>query len=269
MNKSYGLIVGLLALMWSVTVTAADASSEGQVAVSFDRAALADLEASLDSLMSDNTLVAEVVVTAVHNVGEDDEKITRQGAARVKVVDKNASLSLRYSAKLLQQMAQEATAQTTDSDAPTPTHDGVEELALSGVQPMLRAAHALQQELASADYIGAKSDTYQGNSARKLEFAVGEDRLTKRQRKYVKEYDGVLTVWIDAQGVPLASRTRIDASGRAFIVISFSITMDSDSHYRAHNGRLITTRRADYQLSAGAGERSERLVNKTLEVIDE
>jgi hypothetical protein len=265
--KTHILMVGLLVFCGCATAIAADDGAGADA--DFSQASLRDLKASLARLTADSNLVAEVVVNSAHNAGEDEELVSRTGAARVTVVDDDTGLSVRYSTQLLQQMAAEASARAADSDAPTPAYDGVDELSLPDIQPMLRAARAIGQELDSAEFIGAEADTYQGNNARRLDFALGEDRLTKRQRKYVKEYDGSFTVWIDEQGAPLASRTRIHARGRAFIVISFSITIESDSHYRVDNDRLITTRRADYQLSAGAGERSERLVNKTLEVIDE
>lgn len=235
----------------------------------FAQASLQQLNSSLARLEPQSPLTTEVALTSAHNAGEDEDMVSRTGRARAIVKDSGDGLSLSYSGELLQQMTLESQERADDPDAATPTLDGVDELTLPTVQPMLRAAAAIRQELQTAEYLGAEEDSYQGKRARRLEFNLSDERLTKRQRKYVKEYDGSYTVWTDEQGNPLASRTRMSARGRAFIVISFTITIESDSHYRVHDDRLITTRRADYQLSSGAGERSERLVNKTLEVIDE
>ncbi|WP_041521837.1 hypothetical protein [Gilvimarinus agarilyticus] len=235
----------------------------------FAQASLQQLNRALARLKPTGSLTTQVALSSAHNAGEDEDMISRTGRAWATVKDSDKGLSLNYSSELLQQMTLETQQRAADADAATPALDGVDELTLANVQPMLRAAAAIRQELQTAEYLGAEEDTYQGNRARRLEFTLSDERLTKRQRKYVKDYDGAYTVWTDEQGNPLASRTRMSARGRAFIVISFTITIESDSHYRVHDGRLITTRRADYQLSSGAGERSERLVNKTLEVIDE
>jgi len=265
--KIYGFLLGLLLAYGGGAALAAEQLT--LTAADFNQRSLHDLTSALTQLTASSPVKAIIAVKTLHDIGSGDDALSRTGAAQANILDDGAGLSIGYATQLLQLLATEQARRARDPDAATPTLDGLAELTLPNVQPMVHGSAALMRAMASANYQGAAAEDYQGNSARQLQFTLTQDQLTKRQRKYVKQYDGTFSVWIDEQGYPLASRTRIHARGRAFIVIRFSITIESDSHYQVYNDRLITARQTDYQLSAGAGERSERLVNKTLEVLDE
>ena len=73
-------------------------------------------------------------------------------------------------------------------------------------------------------------------------------------------------MWIDSDGVPLASRTTEPISGRAFWVLSFEVKEDENFLYGVSGDRLIAMKKEWKNLSFGAGERNEMRVTKTLQI---
>ena len=99
-----------------------------------------------------------------------------------------------------------------------------------------------------------KADTWNGKPARLLTFTVPMTKLPEQQRKYVKEFDATVSIWIAADGTPLASATHTTVKGRAFVVVSFE-AVDDDSHtYGVVGDRLLTLRSEKHNTSSGAGE---------------
>ncbi|MDO3381424.1 hypothetical protein [Gilvimarinus algae] len=227
---------------------------------------LADLQRALETLTQRLPVTGELAVEVMQKYGDGDDAVERKGAASARVVDSPEALSLAYGAELLASLEGEEAQRARDPDVATPAKDGVHELSPADARLMVRARDSLQRSINAAQYLGETEESYEQVPARRLDFALPISQLAKHERKYVKSYDGVLSVWIDENGVPLASRTRIDASGRVFIFIRFHFEVRSDRQFVVHGDRLLALEDRYYQQSRGAGERSERRVHKTLRV---
>ena len=130
---------------------------------------------------------------------------------------------------------------------------------------MVSAAPGLARAVDEAQFKGEKAEAWQGRPARRLSFSVPMSHLSKEQRKYVKDFDSTLDIWIAADGTPLASARRDAVAGRAFVVISFDAKDEESCTYAVSGDRLLTLRRESHNVSSGAGEHSEQRIVKTLQ----
>jgi len=230
--------------------------------------AQSDLKAALARLQGSTALKAALDTRTWHRNGDGKDAIETSGQASVQIEDGARGMQLSYSPDVLARMDAESQALARNPNAKTPTLNAAREFTPNDLRPMIFAAASLSRQLERASFKGDKLDSYQGKPARVLTYDVGADTLSDRDRKYVKEFDGKLTVWTTSDGTPLASRMTANASGRAFVVVSFNAQDEESSVYAVVGERLVAVRRERHNSSGGMGERGEDKVTKTLQVFD-
>lgn len=226
---------------------------------------LADLKAALARLQAQTPLKAALEVKTTDRHGEGKEAEEKSGAGGVLVEDGPRGLQVTYAKDLLARMEAESRQQGRDPKARTPTLWALGKLDATAVPPMLSAAGELARRLDDAIPKGEKAGAWHGVAARLLSFSIPDKRLSESARKYVKNFEGSLEVWIAADGTPLASAERETVSGRAFVVIAFEARQEEDCTYAVVGDRLLMLRRESYNLSSGAGEKGEQRVVMTLQ----
>ncbi|MCU6498825.1 hypothetical protein LPN04_13580 [Rugamonas sp. A1-17] len=227
---------------------------------------LADLKAALEHLQEPVPLKAALDSNVWRRNGEGKDADETSGQAAVGIEDGQRGMQLSYSRDMLARLDAEATAVARNPNAKTPTLNAAREFSPTDLRPMISAASSLAQMLEKTSFLSEKADVYQGKPARVLTFAQGIDVLADRDRKYVKEFDGRLNVWIAADGTPLASRITQSMHGRAFIVISFEAKNEESSVYALAGNRLVSIRKESRNTASGAGEKSEFKIVKTLQL---
>ena len=226
---------------------------------------LADLKAALARLQAQTPLKATLEVKASEKQGEGAEAVDKQGEAIVTLEDGARGLQVFYAKDLLARMDAEARQLARDPKAKTPTALGLGKLDTAEVLHMACAAPALARSLDESVFRSEKADTWNGRPARLLSFTLPLSKLPEQQRKYVKEFDSTLSIWIGADGTPLASAASTTVKGRAFVVVSFEALEESSLTYGVLGDRLMTLRSETHSTSRGAGERGEQRVVKTLQ----
>lgn len=227
---------------------------------------LAELKAALEHLQEPVPLKATLDSNVWRRNGEGKDADETSGQAAVGIEDGQRGMQLSYSRDMLARLDAEATAVARNPNAKTPTLNAAREFSPTDLRPMISAASSLAQMLEKTSFLSEKADVYQGKPARVLTFAQGIDVLADRDRKYVKEFDGRLNVWIAADGTPLASRITQSMHGRAFIVISFEAKNEESSVYALAGNRLVSIRKESRNTASGAGEKSEFKIVKTLQL---
>ncbi len=238
-----------------LAVTASAARADG----------LSDLKAALARLQAQTPLKATLDVRTMERRGDGADAFEKLGQASLTLEDGARGLQLLYARDTLARMDAEARQLVRDAKARTPTVWALARLDSAEVLPMVSAAQALSRGLDESVFKAEKADSFAGKPARLLTFTVPVSKLPEQQRKYVKEFDGTLSVWIGADGTPLASETHVAVKGRAFIVVSFDAVDDSSSTYAVVGDRLLALRSENHVSSSGAGERGEQRVVKTLQ----
>lgn len=231
--------------------------------------ALADLKAALDERTGTQPLNGELKVTVKHQLGKGDHADLREGQAQVIVRADSTGLQWGYSPEALVQKQRERQKTVRDPNAATPLLTAQAELNLPVVARHVSAVEHLQHWVALSEYQGHSSTQYLGEPARILTFHYGIERLSQRETRYAKNYQGELKIWIDQHGTPLRSEVATRMSGRAFIFVRFSSNTDESHEYHVLGDRLITSYSRYHADASGAGEHSESAVEYWFSPLDE
>jgi hypothetical protein len=226
---------------------------------------LSDLLGALKRLQGTAPVKGQADLTTWHRRGDGSDAVEARAQAAVGVEDGPRGLQMLYGRDLLGRLDEERHAIALDPQAKTPTLDAMGELQLTDVLPVAAPALALQRRIERAKFVGEKSQAWNGRPARLLTFQASIDTLSDRDRKYVKQFDAGLDVWIGADGTPLATREHQVLSGRAYIVVSFEVRHEEDQVFALAGDRLVTTRRETHQVSSGMGDRDERRTTMTMQ----
>lgn len=226
---------------------------------------LADLKASLARLQGLTPLKATLDVRTIEKDGQGADATEKQGLASLGVEDGARGLQVSYARETLARVDAETRQLARDPKAKTPTAWALAKLETADLLPMVSAASLLARRLDESQFKSEKADTLAGKPARLLTFSIPVTRLPEQQRKYVKEFDSTLSIWIGADGTPLASSVTTNVKGRAFVVVSFEALDESSSTYGVVGDRLMTLRSETHSSSSGAGERGEQRIVKTLQ----
>ena len=228
---------------------------------------LSDLRGALVRLQGQAPLKASVQARDWRRTGEGQDAKETQGQAGIGLEDGPRGLQPLYSHELLARVDAESRAVIQDKSAPKPLSQALSQLDFDALRGLAEAAPALQREIDDAQFKGESPDTWAGKPARKLVFEGSLDRLSEDNRKYVRDFKLQLSVWIAADGTPLASRRRLDLSGRAFVVVGFEHHSDRQRGYAVAGDRLVATSDEDKGSSRGAGETQEYRTERRLQVL--
>lgn len=225
---------------------------------------LQEVKASLARLIAPASAKAVVEIKNWHKQGEGKEGIETQGLLSLTLEDTSRGLQILYGRELMARVDVEQRARVTDPNVKMPLGTMLHEVDPVELRHMMSAAPGLLRTIERAIFKEEKPDTYQGKPARLLHFELSLDKLSDRDRKYVKHFDGYFDLWVNSDNVPLASRGHHLATGRAFIVVSFSAQEDELIDYAVSDQRLMVLRKETSNTASGAGEKDERKVVKTL-----
>jgi hypothetical protein len=227
---------------------------------------LADLKAALTRLQGQTPLKAVLEIHHKSRQGEGRDLEEENGKVSVTVKDGTRGLEVLYGKDLLQCAEAEENAREKDARAKTPTLAAIGDISIGELRPMMSAAGHLLRKMEKAVFRSEKVQDYNGKPVRLLSFEILVESIPEKDRKYIKKFEGSLDIWISADGTPLASQTKKNASGRAFVVVSFESKNEDRSVYDVTGERLITIRQERKSSSSGGGEKGESEIIKTLTV---
>lgn len=227
---------------------------------------LSDLKTALAKYQGQTPVRALVEAKTWNRQGEGKDLEETNGLAGVIADESSRGLQVTYSKDMLNRLETEARLKEKNAQAKTPTTAALSEVNSSALIPLLSASGGLLRAIEKANFKSEKADTYNGKPARLLSFELSIDKLTEKERKYMKKFDGSLDVWIAEDGTPLASRKKQAVSGRAYVVISFEFKNDEDWVYGLVGDRLVGLRKETRNSGSGMGEKSDVKVVKTVQV---
>lgn len=204
------------------------------------------------------TLKAEVATTAK----DDDDKVRNaSGTATLAAEDGPQGLRLVYPRDIIVKAMAEGAGRQTDSTAPIPTRNALNELDYAKVHSMVHAAETLLIRLEGAKLKAERSEAWNGKPARLLNLEL----TVPKNQQFVDKQSSTLDVWIDEAGRPLASVAQTTTKGSAYIVVTFEAKNREDRVYTVIGDRLLVTRRDSSGSGSGAGQRGETKATVTLQ----
>jgi len=226
---------------------------------------VAELDTALARYAGKDPVQARFTVRYDSVNGDGKDAARRGGEVSGEVSEGAAGLTVSWPRALVDQAREEERKAATDPEAKTPALDAVGQVRTFDLAGRLDAASGLRQALVGATLVEEKQDAVDGAPARLLVLKL-DPVLSARDRKYVKEVASTGKVWLSAEGVPLAAEVRSKASGRAFLVITFSTEQVETWRFEAAGDRLVAVRHEEHTKSEGAGEKGERNTVTTLAV---
>jgi hypothetical protein len=225
---------------------------------------LADFRSALTQLQSTDPIAVDAQFKLFGRSGEHGELIEREGVISMRLEDGANGLRAVYSPALIAQLHAEELAKIEDENVKNSALNAVGQFEYWEWRELLYPAAQMELVLGRYNFVSETMDALNGSPTRLLTFSMPKEKIDKGFRKYVKKYKNRLQVWIDEDGVPLASRLTENGSGRIFIVIGFTFKNEIHTEYRQQGARLIAVKREVKDESSGATMQSQRHFIATL-----
>jgi hypothetical protein len=227
--------------------------------------ALSDLKRTLAHLNGQDLIKASVDYQFWSKQGDDKAPVISEGKATTFVEDGPNGLKMSWDRALIQTAVLEAKAQAKDPEKNASTRRAIEGLKAIEVSDCLNGADELLRTLEQSQLLEEKVETWQGKPAKRLTFKI-TPKLSKQNQKYVKELEATATVWIGADGLPLAAESRTHMKGRALLVISFEQQQKESFQFTRVGNRLVVVHHVQESSGSGGGEHGQSRTVVTLRV---
>lgn len=228
---------------------------------------LGDLKDALARHGASTPFRGQVDVKTWNKNGEGKAAEERSGQAGVLLEENAQGLRIQFARDTLNRLRNDELAKERDPKAKTPTLSALNALNATELRLLADAAPTLSHLLDKVTFKSERAESWNGKSARVLNFDLGLATVAEKDRKYVTRHEGSLDVWIAADGTPLASRSHMSVSGRAYVVVSFDGISDEDVVYAAVGDRVLVVRKEQRSNSSGAGEHNESRTTRTLTLL--
>jgi hypothetical protein len=107
----------------------------------------------------------------------------------------------------------------------------------------VRPHEDLLREMEAAKVIEERAETLDGRPVRRLRLAVDPD-LDEEARKHLKRAVSECTVWVGADGLPVAWRRDLDMKVRAMLIFSVEMQLQVQRRCQKHQDRLVVVSEA-------------------------
>lgn len=219
---------------------------------------VADFSNALLRLHSTGKITLDVHFKLFGETGEHKELIAREGLMDLRLEDDAKGMRVAYSSALIKQLHDEELAKIVDENVKNSALNAVGQFNYWEWRELLYPAQQLELALGRYQFLHEKPAEWNGKAVRKLTFQMSKEKVDVKFRKYIRKYKNHLQVWIDDNGVPLASKMTEKGTGRIFIVIGFTFNNSVQMEYQQHAGRLVVVRREVREETEGAAMQSHR-----------
>jgi hypothetical protein len=217
---------------------------------------LSDLKGTLARLNGQEPVKASVDYQFWSRQGDEKKPVVTEGKATTLVEEGPQGLKLSWSRGILQAAAQEAKAQAMDPEKSTPIRRAIEAMKAVEVSDYLNGAEDLLRTLEQSQLLEEKAEAWQGKPARLLQLKFSP-RMGQQQRRYIKEMNATVKVWVGVDGLPLAAVSQVNMKGRALLVVSFEQQQKEEFHFARAGNRLLVVHHAKENNGSGGGEKGQ------------
>lgn len=205
---------------------------------------LADVRVALDRLAPTETVRARVSVSRSETEKEKPKGPARKGEATVEHGPEGLSIHLGPSVlpkpgtKAERKRHEEATVHVDPGDA----------------LKLLDPAVELRQMLDGATLVADRVEPFEGKPSRTVVFRVVPD-VDEEDRKALKRYDDVVTLRLDADGLPITLERTLDMKFSK-LLISFTVSQRESRRFARVGDRLVTASASEESKGSGLGQSS-------------
>lgn len=206
----------------------------------------------------DDTCQVKVLIsrTSENTANSGDDMISNRVSVDIEAEYKQGDLIIYYPQTLLERIDKERQENEKDPDSPMPIRIAAESINISEICNLITAQETLIRLLKIASLVTQSNSRYKEQDAALVEFDV-QLNLSKQEKKYVKHFTSKLKLWLDENGLPLASEMHFTMKGRAFLVVSFEGENSETIEYRVCQNRLLAVYKKTFSKNSGGGESGE------------
>jgi hypothetical protein len=226
---------------------------------------LSELKAALAAQAGQGAVRARIEYSVRQLEGDDKDVVKMEGKAATVVEDSPQGMRIFWDRATMAAAAGELAARAADPDKKAPTRRVMDALDPQTLSDYLNAVPNLQRKLEGAQLVEEREDTLEGRKLRLLVLKL-QPKLTAQDKKYVKQAESTARIWVDADGLPVASESHFLVKGRAFLVITFDSSEDSHLRFGRVAGRLVVLHHEKTSGGAGGGEKSSETIKADLKV---
>jgi hypothetical protein len=216
---------------------------------------LTDVRATLQKLQSDQPIRARVEIKTRHSGGESSKQKQSEGVSSVIVESGAEGLKMSWSPDQIKQSRKAAWAETANPNAPKSDIATLKALEAGQALNLLDAADPLRRGLERAVLLEDKSDTHKGKPARLLVLRI-DLALDEEGRKALKSSDAIEKLWLDNDGIPIATDRNIEAKFSKFL-IGYKLHEHETREFQRVAGRLVATYVTKETSGSGLGHSDE------------
>ncbi len=228
---------------------------------------LSDLRVRLPGLTSDQPLSARVEISTRQAGGESDKQHKADGVSAVVVRLGPAGLALSWTPEQVRQSRRAAAEKNANPDAPKASLATLAALDAGEALNLLDAADPLRLSLDKATLLQDTPMSYHGQPAHRL-FIRLDLKLPEEGRKAAKSVNANLTVWVGADGVPLASDRDIRIRFSKFF-LSYTVHEHAVREYQMASGHLVVRHTVQESYGSGLGHVEESHSTITVKLLSD
>lgn len=200
---------------------------------------LSDLKTALEKLNNRQPIRAQVKAYA-STVSTEDKKATQASGSMDVTVEHNSNgVRILWSTEDLDRVREESEKALLNADTSTPLRSLMNSFSASTMDSLLAHGDDLTRLLMVSQLVSETSETRNGQPVRKLLFKVNRP-LKESERKSMKSYVNELSIWIDENGIPVASVEKTELKGSRFL-ISFDVSTLVKRSFRRIGDRLVVS----------------------------
>lgn len=229
---------------------------------------LSDLQKMLNSLKQTSSFSAQVNASLKRSNVEEKNKTDIEGHTQFTLEQNQSGLQISYPTELLGTIDKETALKKQNPQALTPTTDAMNRFKYAEFSILFNPVRDIEDDLRKATLVKEETVEYQGQASRLLHLQIPLEKLNEEDRKGIKKYQNDLKIWINEQGVPLASRSTGKGSGRFALVIGFEFHFDVEKSYITNGDRLLVSKLTSTSDSHGAGMHENETISANLKLVN-
>jgi hypothetical protein len=222
-----------------------------------------DLTAALAHFTGESEVRGNVNYEYWSEAGDKDGMEEESCTVSVGVAEDAGGLRVNWSRGTLAEAVEEVRAASVDGEVKTPMRRAMGLLSATVLSGYLNGAIELSRWLGQSELKAEEAAEWKGAPAMLLTFN-STPRVNAQTKKYLKELEATVRVWVGENGVPLAAQRSVRFKGRAFLVVSFASDESDTFEFIARSDRLVVTRHERVSHGSGTGGRNAQKTVATL-----
>lgn len=224
---------------------------------------VADLAAKLKTLRADTPVKG--VLEANYQEFDAKGAADKAKSAHLQLdFDTADGLNIHLTPVFLQSLSDEEAKNVADPDSPTPQAELLRQMSVTHIQHVLSAADGLLRLMNGASAPVTKPSTLDGVAVTELDMNL-PFKAPKKDADAAKDYQDVLSVWTDTQGVPVRFLEKIHGK---FCKFFLCVTVDESygGELKVVGGRLVNVDSSQEHQQSGLGQDSHTKTVSTLKL---